>query len=60
MDDEDELEQIRRRKLLEMQRGVQDQQELEEQKREQEAERAKRQQIRLEETRSQVLLRLPP
>ncbi|MCL4421448.1 MAG: DNA-binding protein [Candidatus Thermoplasmatota archaeon] len=45
MDDEDELEQIRRRKLLEMQRGVQDQQELEEQKREQEAERAKRQQI---------------
>ncbi len=45
MDDEDELDQIRKRKLLEMQRGSEEQQEIEEQRREQEADKARRQQI---------------
>ncbi|MCL4306923.1 MAG: DNA-binding protein [Candidatus Thermoplasmatota archaeon] len=45
MDSDDELEELRRRKLLEMQRNSQDQQEIEEQRRMQEAEKARKQQI---------------
>lgn len=45
MDSDDELEELRRRKLLEMQRNSQEQQEVEEQRRMQEAEKARKQQI---------------
>ncbi|EQB70868.1 MAG: hypothetical protein AMDU1_APLC00044G0006 [Thermoplasmatales archaeon A-plasma] len=45
MDSDDELEELRRRKLLEMQRNSQEQQEIEEQRRMQEAEKARKQQI---------------
>ncbi|MCL4336378.1 MAG: DNA-binding protein [Candidatus Thermoplasmatota archaeon] len=42
---EDELEELRRRKMLEMQRGVDEQRESEEQRRAQETEKARKQQI---------------
>lgn len=45
MEGDDELAEIRRRKLEEMQRGAADQQAAEEQQRAQEAEKAKKQQI---------------
>ncbi|MEM0156477.1 MAG: DNA-binding protein [Thermoplasmataceae archaeon] len=45
MDSDDELEELRRRKLLEMQRNSQEQQEIEEQRKMQEAEKARKQQI---------------
>lgn len=45
MDGDDELEELRRRKLLEMQRNAQEQQELDEQRKLQEAEKARKQQI---------------
>ncbi len=45
MDGDDELEELRRRKLLEMQRNAQEQQEIDEQRKLQEVERARKQQI---------------
>ena len=45
MDGDDELEELRRRKLLEMQRNAQEQQEIDEQRKLQEAEKARKQQI---------------
>ncbi len=45
MDGDDELEELRKRKLLEMQRNSQEQQEIEEQRKMQEAEKARKQQI---------------
>ena len=45
MDRDDELEELRRRKLQDMQRSADEQQELEEQKKLQDAEKAKKQQI---------------
>ncbi|MCL4438347.1 MAG: DNA-binding protein [Candidatus Thermoplasmatota archaeon] len=45
MDSDDELEQIRRRKMMEMERSLSQEREVEEQKRYQEAEKARKQQI---------------
>jgi len=45
MDGDDELEELRRRKLLEMQRNAQEQQEIDEQRKLQEVEKARKQQI---------------
>lgn len=45
MDSEDEIEQIRRRKMMEMERGLSQEKEAEEQRKYQEAERARRQQV---------------
>ena len=45
MDSDDELEQIRRRKMMEMEHGLSQEKEVDEQRKYQEAERARRQQI---------------
>lgn len=45
MDNDDELEQIRRRKMMEMEHGLSQEKEVEDQRKYQEAERARRQQI---------------
>jgi programmed cell death protein 5 len=45
MDNDDELEQIRRRKMMDMERSMSQEREVEEQKRYQEAEKARKQQI---------------
>lgn len=45
MDNDDELEQIRRRKMMEMEHGLSQEKESEDQRKYQEAERARRQQI---------------
>ncbi|MCL4341737.1 MAG: DNA-binding protein [Candidatus Thermoplasmatota archaeon] len=45
MDNDDELEQIRRRKMMEMEHGLSQEKEAEDQRKYQEAERARRQQI---------------
>ncbi|MFG1450413.1 MAG: DNA-binding protein [Thermoplasmataceae archaeon] len=45
MDSDDELEQIRRRKMMEMERSLSQERDAEEQKRYQEAEKARKQQI---------------